>query len=116
MAIEITSDRKNVLLGRRELEFTLPGKLTPSRKETKVDLAKQLNVSENLIVIDKIEQRTGSNLTLGSAKVYGSEEVMKDVTLSYKNARGTKKKGNAVAPAEAKPVEKKAPEKGDEKK
>ena len=103
MAIEITSDKKNQLLGRRELEFTLPGKLTPSRKETKADLAKTLNVPENLIVIDTIVQRTGSNITLGKAKVYANEELLKSVALGYKNKRGEKKKGEA-APAPAAPA------------
>jgi len=107
-AIEITSDKKNVLLGRRELEFSLPGKLTPSRKETRAELAKQLGVKENLIVIDSIVQRTGSNITLGRAKVYNSEEVMKDVILGYKTTRGEKKKENeATAPTPAKAPEKK---------
>jgi ribosomal protein S24E len=104
MAIEITSDKKNQLLGRRELEFTLPGKLTPSRKETKADLAKALNVPENLIVIDTIVQRTGSNITLGKAKVYANEAILKSVTLDYKNKRGEKKKDDT---APAAPTEKK---------
>lgn len=111
MAIEITNDRRNVLLGRRELEFTLPGKLTPSRKDTKTELAKTLNVNENLIVIDKIEQRTGSNLTLGTAKIYGSEDVMKKVSHSYKTTRGIKKKEEGVAPVEAAKLAEKAEKK-----
>lgn len=104
-AIEITGDKKNVLLGRRELEFSLPGKLTPSRKETKADLAKQLGVPESHIVIDSIVQRTGSNITLGKAKVYNDTDVMKKVTLSYKNTRGEKKKEGEAAPSA--PAEKK---------
>jgi len=114
MAIEITSDKKNVILSRRELEFILPGKLTPSRKETKTELAKKLNVHENLIVIDKIEQRTGSQLTLGTAKVYSSEEQMKRLSLEHKNTRGVKKAAEgeaAPASTEAKPAEKPAEKK-----
>jgi ribosomal protein S24E len=104
-AIEITSDKKNKLLGRRELEFSLPGKLTPSRKETKADLAKQLGVPESKIVIDSIVQRTGSNITLGKAKVYETEDAVKKISLGYKSARGEKKKeAAAAAPA---PAEKK---------
>jgi len=103
MAIEITKDTKNKLLSRRELEFSLPGKLTQSRKETLAELAKQLGVPESKIVIDSIVQRTGSNITLGKAKIYDSEDAMKKVSLEYKSARGKKKK----EAASEKPAEKK---------
>jgi ribosomal protein S24E len=111
-AIEITSDRKNKLLCRRELEFSLPGKLTPSRTETKAALAKQLGVPEGKIVIDSIVQRTGSNITLGKAKIYDSEDAMKKLSFEYKAVRGEKKKEPEAA---AKPAEKPA-EKPPEKK
>jgi len=111
MSIQIISDKKNLLLQRREVEFTDSGKTTPSRESIKPELAKALKANEKLLVIDYIEQKMGTNLNAGKAKVYDNEEAMKAISLDYKSTRGIKKKeGEEAAPA-AKPVEKKPADK-----
>lgn len=106
MSIQITSDKKNPLLQRREVEFAATGKTTPSRKELKAELAKTLKADEKLIVIDYIDQKMGTNFNTGKVKVYDSEEALKRISLSYKVARDTGEKNEKEAPAE-KPAEKK---------
>ncbi len=103
MKIEITKDAKNPLLKRREVEFRIESKITPSRAETKSELAKALKANEALLVVDLIDQKMGSNVTTGRAKVYEDADALKAIELSYKLQRGVKKKeGEAAAkPAEA---------------
>lgn len=101
MSVEITSDTKNPLLQRREIEFTASGKTTPSRKELKAELAKVLKADEKLIVIDFIDQKMGTNINTGKVKVYDNEGVLKKISLGYKTQRDTgEKKKAGTAPAE----------------
>jgi len=101
MSIEITSENKNPLLGRKEVEFQLVSKITPTRSGLKAELAKALKAKEELIVIDIVDQKTGSNLTTGKAKVYEKEDVMAKVDLAYRSKRGVKEQKEAPAPAPA---------------
>ena len=119
MNLEIANQKKNLLLGRREIEFQIEGKPTPSRAQIKLELAKKLKAKEQLIVIDLVDQKTGYNIISGRAKVYDSEGVMSKVELDYRSKRGVKEKKEgappvrteAVAPAEAeKPAENPAEE------
>ena len=106
MGVEIISDKKNLLLQRREVEFTASGKTTPSRKELKAELAKTLKANEKLIVIDLIDQRMGTNINTGKVKVYDNEEALKKISLSYKTKRDTgekKKEGDAPVEKAEKP-------------
>jgi ribosomal protein S24E len=100
MKIEIASEAKNSFLGRKEITFQTIGKPTPSREALKAELSKLIKANEQLIVIDLVDQKTGSNLVIGKAKVYDNEEVMKKVELDYRNKRGVKEK-KEEAPAEA---------------
>jgi ribosomal protein S24E len=107
MKLEITNETKNPLLGRKEVTFQVVEKITPSRADLKSELVKALKTKEELIVIDLVDQKTGTNLTTGTAKVYENEAALKKVALKYKNKRGVKEKKEeapAAAPAKA-PVE-----------
>ena len=100
MKVEIISDEKNPLLGRREAEFQLVESVTPSRHELKAELAKVLKAKEELIVIDVVDQKTGSNLTTGRVKIYETGDIKQKVDLDYKDKRGVKEKKEEAAPAE----------------
>ncbi len=107
MKLEITNETKNPLLGRKEVTFQVVEKITPSRADLKSELVKALKTKEELIVIDLVDQKTGTNLTTGTVKVYENEAALKKVALEYKSKRGVKEKKEeapAPAPAEA-PVE-----------
>jgi len=98
MTIEITNEKKNPLLGRKEVGFSLTSKITPSREAIKAELSKVLKTKEEFVVIDLVDQKTGSNVTTGKAKVYENSEVMAKVELEYKSKRGVKEKKEESAP------------------
>ena len=99
MNIHLVKETKNPLLGRKTAEFQIEAKITPSRKEVAPAIAKALKVDEKLIVLDKVDQKTGTNVTIAVAKVYDNEEILRRVDLGYKQERGLpKKEGDAAAP------------------
>ncbi|MCX8158528.1 MAG: 30S ribosomal protein S24e [Candidatus Diapherotrites archaeon] len=77
MELEILERNKNPLLQREEIIFKTFSEKTPSRKEIKSKLAALLDKEENLIIIDKIENKFGSKEIEGFAKVYNSKEYLK---------------------------------------
>ncbi len=87
MNVEIIKEEYNPLLGRREVEFQLEDKPTPTRVKIKTELSKKLKTGENLIVIDIIDQKTGYNLITGKAKVYDKEEIMRKIEPEYLTRR-----------------------------
>ncbi|MCX6767395.1 MAG: hypothetical protein NTY90_01530 [Candidatus Micrarchaeota archaeon] len=122
MKLEVASDSKNPLYDRREIQALASAtKATPSRKQIMEELAKQLGVKPDCIVIDKIEQRFGRQSAGVKAKVYSSPESAKKFEKEYKFARTEGKKKAAegaaapsapAAPAQAakeKPAQEPAP-------
>lgn len=86
MELKIISDKKNLLLKRREVEFqvehTQTGS-TPPRLEVKKALANTLKVNIDLVVIKKFETKTGTNVAVGTANVYDSAEQLKLIEPEY---------------------------------
>ena len=92
MEFEITCDRKNELLGRRELEFTLTySGATPSRQQVQSKLAALQSVKETLLVVEKISSEFGKMEIRGIARIYGTEEQKKAIERPYLVARGAPK-------------------------
>ncbi|MBN2517855.1 MAG: 30S ribosomal protein S24e [Candidatus Altiarchaeota archaeon] len=116
MKIELTEDRKNPLLDRREVRFRVESDITPPRAVMKSELAKSLKANEELLVLDNLRQISGGKVSEGYTKVYDSPEALKRIELGYKLSRGAKKKAEApeepkaAAGAEAAPKESKTPE------
>jgi len=96
MEIEITEDRENQLLRRKEVFFRLKhgegaagkgeksakgeGKgATPSREETRAVLIKKLRCSPNLLVIERMRTKFGRQETVGYAKVYEREDRLREI-------------------------------------
>jgi ribosomal protein S24E len=75
MEIEITNDRKNALLGRREIDFyIIEDDRTPSKEEVKTELCKKLSLSPESTIIVRIDQSFGVKRSSGSAHSYGKKE------------------------------------------
>ena len=111
MKLEITDAKENPLLDRKELEFRIEGRTTPSRKEVKGLLASETKSNAELLVIDRMVQLSGQHVVVGQAKVYKTEEALKSTALAHKLKRGVKEAkaeegGEAPAekPAEAAPA------------
>ena len=82
MKVEITKERENQLVRRKEVFFRLSHEeegISPSRKEARNALIKALKCSPNLLVIDKMGTEFGKRETVGYAKVYESEERLKEI-------------------------------------
>ena len=104
MEVEITEDKKNALLRRREVKFkaTFVGS-TPKREDVRSKLSAILNSDKKLTVLDYLKTEYGRHAASGYVKVYDSEEGMK-VEPAYKmkrNFEGRKKAEGGEPAAEA---------------
>jgi small subunit ribosomal protein S24e len=80
MEVEITKEDDNQLLRRKEVFFKLQHEgASPSREEARNTLIKALKCSPNLLVIDKMGTEFGKRETVGYAKVYESEDRLKEI-------------------------------------
>jgi small subunit ribosomal protein S24e len=82
MEIELTEEKENPLLKRKEVTFKLHHEeegASPSREAARNALIKALKCSSNLLVIDKMATEFGKRETVGYAKVYESEERLKEI-------------------------------------
>jgi small subunit ribosomal protein S24e len=85
MELTIISKKENPLLKRTEVQFTVlhtQGK-TPTRLDIKRSVASQLQVSDKLVYIKKMNTKTGTNTTLGEATSYQSEAQAKLIEPEY---------------------------------
>jgi small subunit ribosomal protein S24e len=112
MDVEVTEDRKNPLLGRREVKFKVSFQgQTPTRKDVRSKVVAVLNSDKELTILDKVAPDYGAQTAKGYVKVYADKEAMK-IEPAYKMKRNfppAKAEGEAAtAPAEAaKPKEEK---------
>ena len=113
MKVEITEKVENPLLRRTEVKFKVDheGGPTPKRLDVRAQLASQLGVSEELVVIDKLASMYGQQVASGMARAYSSRERLEELEPKYLLKRGLP----AEAKEEAKPEEKPKAEKPKEK-
>ena len=85
MELEILEKRENPLLNRTEVKFRIKheGEKTPERELVKNDLAEELKVSKDLIIVDYIRPHFGIAVSSGYAKIYKSVEDGKKVEPDY---------------------------------
>jgi small subunit ribosomal protein S24e len=92
MDFEIESDKRNELLSRREVQFTLKYEgATPSRMQIIGKLCALLNVKEPLVVLDSLHSSFGRTQIDGSARVYDTEDGKTKTERPYLSARGKPK-------------------------
>ncbi|MBX7077475.1 MAG: 30S ribosomal protein S24e [Methanobacteriaceae archaeon] len=81
--MEYTIIEKNVnkVLERTEVKFEIDydGESTPDTITVKNKLVALLDTQKNLIVVDTIKPRYGEPVAVGYAKVYETEEALKDI-------------------------------------
>lgn len=114
MNVEITRDKMNPLLKRREINFRITHKeATPSREAVKTQLATLLNSQPEFVIIEKLSTIFGKQETLGYAGIYQDAERVRQVAHEHLLKRGLpktkeekeeKKKIAAEAPKPTKPV------------
>lgn len=92
MDFEITSDKRNELLSRREVQFTLKyDGATPSRMQIIGKLCALLNTKEQQVTLDSLHSSFGKTETRGSARIYDSEESRNKTERPHLAARGVPK-------------------------
>jgi len=92
MEIEITKEKRNELLMRRELSFILSyDGATPSRMQIAGKLAAIINTNEKMLVIDSLKTSFGKMELTGNARVYDSEETRQKTERAFLVTRGVPK-------------------------
>ncbi len=80
MEVKITSTRANPLLKRKEVVLKIEngsrGK-TPGRLEVRNVVASELKIGKELVFVQELVTKTGTNTTIGSANVYETIEQAK---------------------------------------
>jgi small subunit ribosomal protein S24e len=93
MEFQITSDKRNELLKRRELVYTLRfSGPTPSRTQIAGKLAATLNVNEKQLALDSLRTAYGRMEISGKVRVYDTEEGRVKTERAFLAARGVPKK------------------------
>ena len=92
MDFEITSDKRNELLSRREVRFTLRyDGATPSRMQIIGKVCALLNVKEQQVVLDSLKSGFGKMELTGEARIYENEESRTKTERAHLMARGMPK-------------------------
>jgi small subunit ribosomal protein S24e len=120
MKVEIIERIENPLLQRTEIKFRVDhtGGPTPKRVDVCEQLAAQLGVPKELIVIEKLASMHGVQIASGIARTYSSREQLEELEPRYLLGRGLPKAKPEEKPPEKPKVErpeKKPPEKPPEK-
>jgi len=92
MDFEITNDKRNDLLSRREVRFTLRyDGATPSRMQIIGKICALLNVKEQQVVLDSLKGSFGKTELTGEARIYENEEDKQKTERAHLMARGMPK-------------------------
>jgi len=125
MKVEIIGKSENLLFQRVEIKFKVDhaGEPTPKRLDVRAQIATQLGVSQELVVIDKLAGAYGKREASGIARAYNSKERLAALEPKHLLVRGLPKeekpKEELKAEKPKKPKEKpkeERPEKIEEKK
>jgi ribosomal protein S24E len=110
MDLNITSNKENKTIGRKEIEFSVFTDSGVKRDALKAELCKKLNISPASTIVVRIDSGFGSKMSTGIAHSYASEDDLK----RYESRRLLERLGvvqkqekKAAAPAAAKPAEEK---------
>jgi small subunit ribosomal protein S24e len=92
MDFEVTSDKRNELLSRREVRFTLRYEgATPSRMQIIGKVCALMNVKEQQVVLDSLNSGFGKMELTGDVRIYDSEEGRKKTERAHMMTRGMPK-------------------------
>lgn len=88
--MNITNEKKNVLLKRTEVSLSFPGLDKPlERKAVKTQVAKHFKVEEDLVIVNHVKTHFGSRDVEVEAYVYDSKEALEKVTPKHTLKRNT---------------------------
>ena len=88
MKIEITQDKENALLNRRDILFRVtPEKGVCSRKVVKNKLVALLDTKPGLLILDRMNTQYGMQEVVGYARLYDTVQDLKRIEPAYMIAR-----------------------------
>jgi small subunit ribosomal protein S24e len=75
--LKIVEERKNPLLKRTEYRFEMshPTAATPKRDEVRQELASQLKVPKDRVIIERMHAKFGTPMSIGEAAAYTSKDA-----------------------------------------
>jgi len=116
MKVEIIEKSENPLFQRVEVKFKVShaGEPTPKRLDVRAQVAAQLGVAEELVVVEKLAGAHGRQEASGIARAYNSKERLAALEPKYLLARGLPKEAKAEAKLKEEPKAEK-PKKPEEK-
>jgi ribosomal protein S24E len=111
MELKILKEQPNALLQRVEYRFeiTHAAAATPSLEEVRGELAKQLKVPKDRLVVERMHARFGMPRTQGEALAYKSSDAVKRISREHILIRNKLKEKAAPATPGAAPAEGAAP-------
>lgn len=116
MRIKLVERTENPLIGRERVRFEVDHRdaPTPSRSEVMKGLSSELGVPEEIIVIEKVASLHGRQKASGLARVYESEDVLREYESSHliERTRISREKGAEEMVEEA--AEEEVEEEGEE--
>lgn len=94
MEIEMVSQQENLLLNRMEVHYRVQhaNATTPKREDVRNELAKLLNVTKDLVIIDHMRSEFGKGETIGYAKIYKNREYAQRIEREHVLERNFLKK------------------------
>ena len=112
MELKIIERKRNPLLHREEIRFSLEGaKESPSRKDVRARIAAQVGAEESLVFVDRMRPSFGSPRVEGSAKRYDTQEDLARTESVYMKRRHGE--GEASPAGEDAPEAAKSPSEGE---
>jgi len=91
MEIKEIKKMENKFFDRKEVDFSLNDKTTPSKAALTAEIAKKLGVGEAVVIVKKVDQQYGAQDMIIHAFVYNSEESRKN----FEKVKEKKKKDGA---------------------
>jgi ribosomal protein S24E len=84
--MNILEDKENTFFKRRELKVEIPheGKQTPSKQEVIKEVSEKYSVPPELVSIDYILTKKGTNVALAKIKIYKEKKEEKSETQAGK--------------------------------
>jgi small subunit ribosomal protein S24e len=100
MKMEIKEKKENPLFKRTEIRFVIDhtGESTPTKAAVVDEIAKQMKVKKDAIVLNSVSTVYGGGLSKGYAKVYESKEAAQSIEPDYLLKRNGISKPEYVAP------------------
>ncbi len=110
MALEVISEKDNLLFSRKEVALAYEAEKIPSKEEARDIIADKFKAKPELVRIQKVEGKFGSNVFRLVADIYSSQEEFNRIVNKTKKELEDEKKAEEAKRAAEEDARKKAEE------